>query len=192
MLNFKKPKFHKKKQKGMAVIEAIPVLFMLVMVFNFSLGFFGALHSGILNSIGAYNYTIETFRYKSNLMYFRPGYGTKNYKLAQNRVHGVLKDGSEQDANNPEEKGVWPATIRDINFNYVKGAAGRDLASEIGAESDRSYRGRTDRNNVWFANSNYTPDGNPIQTTRIWIKSIYGICINADCTVDGDKDRRGE
>ncbi len=192
MLKIKKINLHKKKQKGMAVIEAIPVLFMLVMVFNFSLGFFGALQSGILNQIGSYNYAIETFRYRSNLMYFRPGAKTKNYILSQSRIHGTIKDGSEQDANTPEDKGTWPATVRDITFNYVKGDTKRDVATAIGAQSERGYRDRGQSNNIWFANSTYTPDTTPIQTSRIWIKTVYGICINADCAGDGPNDRQGE
>ena len=197
MLRFKKISQRKKKQKGMAMIEAIPVLFMLVMVFNFSLGFFGAIQSGILNQIGSYNYAFETFRYRSNLMYFRPGYGTKNYFLSQSRVHGVITDGSEQDASAPEDKGRWPATIRDITFNYVKGNPDRDVAaSKIfeGGQSERGYGGRTQNNNIWHADSKYTPDTTPIQTTRIWIKTVYGICLNADCagSNDGANDRQGE
>jgi len=184
MLKKKLHSLKKKKQKGMAVIEAIPVLFMMVLVFNFSLGFFGAIHSGILNSIGAYNYTMETFRYRSNLMYFRPGADNKNYKKSMNRVHGVIKDGSEESPN--EAKGVWPATVRDITFNGVT----RSTASD---ESDRGYGGRTSNTNVWFANSTYVPStGSAIQSPRIWIKTVYGICINADCSTDGQTERQGE
>ena len=187
MLN--KKHANRKMQKGMAIIEAIPVLFMLVVVFNFSLGFFGAIHSGILNSIGSYNYAIETFRYRSNLMYFRPGVENTNYKLSANRIHGVTKDGSEQSA--AEEKGVWPVTVRDIAFNYKKDDASRNLANS--SESDRKYGSRTAADNIWFANSQYTPEnGNTIQTPRIWIKTVYGMCITADCCTDGSCNRSGE
>jgi hypothetical protein len=182
----------KKKQKGMAVIEAIPVLFMMVVVFNFSLGFFGAIHSGILNSIGAYNYTFEIFRYRSNLIYLRPG-GTpdQNYKAAMNRVHGVVKDGTEESPN--ESKGTWPATVREVTFNYLKGDANRSIAEAEGAEEERGYAGRTSNTNVWFANSTYVPStGSAIQSPRIWIKTVYGICINAECTTDGQTERTGE
>lgn len=178
MLKFRKCK---KSEEGMAVIEAIPVLFMMVLLFNFSLGFFGAIHSGILNSVGAYNYTMETFRFRSNLMYFRPGIEKANYKVSANRVHGVVKDGSEQAP--ADSKGVWPVTVRDITFN-------RTLAS---SESDRNYAGRTSETNIWFANSIFSPSSsNNIQTPKIWIKTVYGICITADCCTDGNCQRSGE
>jgi hypothetical protein len=182
----------RKKQKGMAVIEAIPVLFMLVMVFNFSLGFFGAIHSGILNSIGSYNYAFETFRYRSTLVYFRPGAGIdKNYKLAGNRVHGVIRDGSSEATS--EEKNVWPATLRGITFNYVKDDPKRNLAGS--EDSQRKYADRTSSTNIWFATSEYTPqESSSIQTPRIWLKTVYGMCINADCCSEANNNckRTGE
>lgn len=175
----------KDSEKGMAIIESIPVLFMLVLVFNFSLGFFGAIHSGILNSIGSYNYAIETFRFRSDLMYFRPG-STGHYKAASNRVHGTVKEGTE--ASTEEDKERWPASVRPITFNYATSSPERSLASAVataGPESQRNYGGRTTATNIWAANSEYTPEeGQSIQTPRIWIKTVYGICINADCGGD--------
>ncbi|MBC7466412.1 MAG: hypothetical protein H7256_10505, partial [Bdellovibrio sp.] len=85
-------KKYKESEKGMAIIESIPVLIMIVVVFNFSLGFFGSIHSGILNSIGSYNYSLETFRFRSNLTYFRPGSGVVHYANSKNRVHGTIQD----------------------------------------------------------------------------------------------------
>lgn len=192
MLKFKcQPKIKKRQfkesEKGMALIETIPVLFMLVLVFNFSLGFFGAIHSGILNSIGSYNYAIETFRFRSNLMYFRPGADTANYKLANNRVHGITKDGSDNDT--VEDKQRWPATVRAITFNFKKDDPTKGLvalsAGPDGVCDDGSCRNydKDASGNVWsIAQPDYVPEtGTTIQTPRIWIKTVYGICITADC-----------
>lgn len=185
MLKIQRQRKFKKSEKGMAIIETIPVLFLLVMVFNFSFGFFGAVHSGILNSIASYNYTIETFRFKSNLMYFRPGVPGTNYAKANNRVHGTVQEGSVAQANGKEEKGKWPATMRGITLNFAKGDARRGLANvntNQGAESARNYSGKDDSTNIWFADSKYMPvDGTSIQTPRIWIKTVYGICLTTDC-----------
>lgn len=183
MLVFKRKA--KNSEKGMAMVEAIPVLFMLVLVFNFSLGFFGAIHSGILNSIGSYNYTIETFRFRSNLMYFRPG-DLAHYKLSKNRVHGVTKDGSDHDT--VEDKQKWPATLRAITFNFVKDDPKRNLAVlKGGGETICDDNGcrtfdKSGTENIWNASSTSVPQtGSTIQTPRIWIKTVYGICISADC-----------
>lgn len=181
---------NKRSEKGMAVIESIPVLFMLALIFNFSLGFFGAVHSGILNSIASYNYSLETFRFKSNLVYFRPGGGTTNYVNSLSRVHGTIQDGSEDSGDNKADDGKWPATMRGITFNYKSGTPGRDLASIqdsqngkiAGTESARDYKKNPDSTNIWAAISTYKPStGDAIQTPRIWVKTVYGICLTADC-----------
>jgi hypothetical protein len=181
---------HKKSERGMAFLEAIPVLFMLALVFNFSMGFFGAVHSGILNSIASYNYTLETFRFKSNLVYFRPGGGTTNYSKAMNRVHGTTQDGSEAPTGK-EDKNKWPATQRGLTFNYDRSDNTRNLSSvQDGSNKtavndnvgDHEFISKNSSTSIWKVDSNYTPDSSDtIQTPRIWIKTVYGICLNADC-----------
>lgn len=179
------------KEQGMAVLETIPVLFMLALVFNFSLGFFGGVHSGILNSIASYNYAIETFRFKSNLMYFRPGGGKTHYAKSLNRVHGTTQDGSAAQSSGKEDKNKWPATQRGITFNYSRDNATRNLSSlQYGKQKqslsdnigDHEYAGRTNSTNIWKLTSQTDPqDGDTIQTPRIWIKTVYGMCLNSVC-----------
>ena len=183
----------KKSESGMAFVEAIPVLIMLMLIFNFSLGFFGGIHSGILNSIASYNYSLETFRFKSNLVYFRPGGGTTNYAKSSNRVHGTTQDGSEVQVGK-EDKNKWPATQRGITFNYKRDDPTRNLSSiqdgkmkvaGVDSVNDHEFIGAANPTNIWNADSKYVPkEGESIQTPRIWIKTVYGICLTADC---GDK-----
>lgn len=164
----------------MAFVEAIPVLFMLVILFNFSLGFFGALHSGILNSIASYNYTMETFRFRSNLIYFRPGGELSHYAAAMNRVHGVVADGTD---NSDLRKKDWPATVRAIAFVNTGDNKKLDLKPDEDSVS-RSFAGHAnDEKNVWSIKSDYSPDnvGEGAETPEIWIKTVYGICLNAEC-----------
>ena len=182
-------KKYKKSEKGMAIIESIPVLIMIVVVFNFSLGFFGSIHSGILNSIGSYNYSLETFRFRSNLTYFRPGSGVVHYANSKNRVHGTIQDGGEDDGDNTFNGKKWPVTIRGITFNYKQSDNKRNLSSiheekgfTTGSESDHSYSANPDNSKIWFMKSKTVPTaGDSVQTPRIWIKTVYGICLNADC-----------
>lgn len=160
----------KKTEKGMALVESIPVLFTIVILFNFSLGFFGAIHSGILNSIASYNYTLETFRFRSNLMYFRPGADFKvNYINSQNRVHGTIQDGNIPS----EQRDIWPATIRPVTFT-----ANINIAESSHKFADEKSDG------IWSASSESIPTSKdtPV-TSEIWVKTIYGICLNADCTI---------
>ena len=176
MLNIKRR--FKKTEKGMAFVESIPVLFMIVVIFNFSMGFFGAIHSGILNSIASYNYAMETYRFRSNLIYFRPGGGMTNYAKTMNRVHGVTTDGLENDDLN---KKFWPATVRSIAFNPATTTLG-DGDNSAGVHV-YSSSAPNNSSNVWGVKSDYRPDSNSTtaQTPEIWIKTVYGICLNADC-----------
>jgi len=177
MLKNKKLRQFKKTEKGMAFVEAIPVLFMVVIVFNFSLGFFGAIHSGILNSIASYNYTMETFRFRSNLMYFRPGGGIANYSKSMARVHGVTADGVKND---DSSKKTWPVTVRDIAFN--KAMTRVELMSGGADSVDHKYKRTPASKTVGYIDSKYLADGtNFTPSPEIWIKTVYGICLNADC-----------
>jgi hypothetical protein len=162
----------KKNNKGMALIEALPVLFMVILIFNFSLGFFGAIHSGILNSIGSYNYTMETFRFRSNLVYFRPGGGVANYAKSMNRVHGVTADGYKME---DSRKGKWPVTIRSVT---VSGNGKLQGSTEV---DNHSLANKS--TSVWRAISSYTANSedDAPKTPEIWIKTVYGICLNAEC-----------
>jgi len=161
-----KIKKFKSTEKGMALVESIPVLFTIVIVFNFSLGFFGSIHSGILNSIGAYNYSIETFRFRSNLMYFRPGApNTQHYLKTKNRVHGVIQDGNVT----LEQKGRWPVTVRKVAFSYP--AEDNDTGKHMFANANSG--------GIWSIIS--TKSRSDVDAPEIWVKTVYGICINAEC-----------
>jgi hypothetical protein len=164
-LNFRKKCEYKNTEKGMALVESIPVLFTIVIVFNFSLGFFGSIHSGILNSIGAYNYSLETFRFRSNLMYFRPGADSKQHYLkSKNRVHGVIQDGNVT----TESKGRWPVTVRKLAFN-----------AEVPVSQDPNHSWAAKASGIWSVDT--LKARSDVETPEIWIKTVYGICINAEC-----------
>src|SRR5580698_1982900 len=60
-----------RNQNGMAMIEAVPLIVIFVMLLSFSMGFFGVVHTAVLNSISARAYAFETFRDRTNLNYYR-------------------------------------------------------------------------------------------------------------------------
>ncbi len=181
MLKNKKIRQFKKTEKGMAFVESIPVLFMIVVVFNFSLGFFGAIHSGILNSIASYNYTMETFRFRSNLMYFRPGDNKMaHYMKSMNRVHGVTSDGVIQDDTGGVN--IWPATVRSIAFNNSVTKVETEPVGAAPNSVNHNYKRTPASGSTWFIDSKYEADGNNmVKSPEIWVKTVYGICLNAEC-----------
>ncbi len=147
-----------KNEKGMAVIEMIPMLLIIVLFFSFTLGFFGAIQSGILNSIGARNYTLDTFQNKSNLVYFRSDTETF-YQTIGARAHGVRSERKTGD--------LWHATDRAINPFETIGQI-EEQGSQIIHNQDvfRVQDG-----------VRYTDEG----VSHIWLKQIYGICLWSTC-----------
>lgn len=150
-------------EKGMAIFEMIPILVVIILFINFSLGFFGAIHTGILNSIAARNYAFETFRNRSGLLYFRYDSEVHYEKLGM-RVHGTL---SEKSANSSSDTPDWVASSRLIDFmSFEKRAA--DVVGNNKAQHGR-VRGIPDGRNQ------------SVGVNPIWIKTSYGICLSATC-----------
>ena len=170
MLNSKFSK-KRKNQKGMAIIEMIPILVVVLLLVNFSIGFFGVIHTGILNSIAARNYAFETFRHRSNLTYFATNNAdnaSRAYNIDLQRLHTTLSESSIGTGS----QGNTPATSRTIDFfNYQT-----RQADETGTSKDyHSNQVNTVQDQVKFDGDGVNP---------VWIKTAYGICINDKC---GDK-----
>jgi hypothetical protein len=158
-----------KNEKGMAIFELIPIIVVIVLFVNFSLGFFGAIHTGILNSIAARNYAFETFRNRSNLVYFRntsaAGGRQVHYADVQFRTHAIAsekKSGTDS----------WYATTRVIDFMSFQKRAADQVGTSAG-EHNKNVRDLKDSRNE-------TVGVNPI-----WLRSVYGMCLSALCTATG-------
>lgn len=152
-----------KNEKGMAVFEMIPIIIVVILMVNFSLGFFGAIHTGIINSIAARNYTFETFRNRANLNYFKntdPAAIDTHYLAKGMRLHGTTTEKSTQSKD-------WVATSRTIDFLDLE----RRAADITGADKTTHTKVRE------------VPEGRnaTVGVNPIWIKTAYGICITAAC-----------
>ena len=149
-----------KNKKGMATIEALPLLVIFMMLISYGIGMFGAIHTAILNSIGARTYAFETFRHRSNVIYFRNNVGFKDHKhflTRQSRTHGVT---SEKSRGASDE---LKATLRPIAFGQrIK-------------ETQNQYP--VHNNDVHdLSRINRKVGVNPI-----WIMVSYGICVHPTC-----------
>lgn len=157
-----------RNEKGSAVIEVIPIIIVIVLFFNFSIGFFGAIHSGILNSIGARNYAFETFRHRANLSYFRSDIDAPSVETRDNPSYtddNVRRHGIKSEYDNSL---LWVASARKIDiFDFPKRAA--DIS---GSQSEHNTQ-------VRGLNENERND--KVGVNPIWIKTQYGICLNAAC-----------
>ena len=161
-------------EKGMAVLELIPTLFIYMLLINFGLGFFGAIHSGILHSIASRNYAFETMRHRANLIYHRSYAPDNNFSTRGYRYGGIIYD----NASRGDEDFIAPA--RPIAF--TSGFGGNDANG-----TDLSIRGPANEPNAQTLHNatvkglNEATRNENISVSQIWIKSIYGICINAQC-----------
>jgi len=160
MLKMKKAKTLR-NEKGMAMIEAIPLLVIFVVLLSFSLGFFGVVHTAILNSISARAYAFETFRDRTNLNYFRedgsalgsvgPLYlGTKGF-----RFHAI----NHENDNRP----LFIATTRTI---------------AMGQEEPEQQTGKDTHNSQVYS---ITQRNEKVNVNPVWIMVGYGICLNSGC-----------
>jgi hypothetical protein len=160
-------------QKGMASIEMIPVLFLFVLLINFSLGFFGIIHSGILNSIGARNYAFETFRNRTNLNYLRDeeGGAVTFYSQAKLRFHSIISESGDSGSTDK-----WVAAKRHINFTQE---------SEVNAnvndhnEIVRQMASEGKKTSEYFTGQNATDGTSGV--APVWIMTSYGICLSSKC-----------
>ncbi|HEY8270165.1 MAG TPA: hypothetical protein VIG33_04705 [Pseudobdellovibrionaceae bacterium] len=152
-----------RNNQGMAVMEIIPIMIIIVILFNFSLGFFGAIHTGILNSMAARNYAFETFRHRSNLVYLRDGVSAEDnvsFGSQNMRIHATVS------SNNKGDKTHFIATGRPIDF-----LAQLDTAGSKDLHNKQLY---TIVDGVRFT-------GNNGGVTPIWVRPQYGICLNSKC-----------
>jgi hypothetical protein len=159
-------------QHGISTVELIPVLLVFVILFNFSLGFFGVIHSGILNSIAARNYAFETFRNRSNLNRLRDDTQGVFTEIAYNkdgfRYHSILVEGAPvPSSGNPE----WYVTTRPIKFtDQNQGVADDTEVQDHSRVQEITDPGKA--KDVYY-------DGKGIGS--VWIKTAYGICLNRRC-----------
>ncbi len=163
-----------KNQKGMSSIEIIPVLAIFILLVNFSIGFFGVIHSGILNSIAARNYAFETFRNRANLNYLRdcledplagqcdPPSNPTEYSSVGFRFHSIVDEKTTTRTFIP--------TVRAIKFTDrglamdPKGVAEHNQKVKLITEGKRA-----------------SEVGIEEGTDPVWIKITYGICLNSNC-----------
>ncbi len=157
-----------KNEKGMAVIETLPLLIVFLVLITYGLGMWGAVHRGILSSISARNYAYDTFRNRNNLYYHRDASFNNNTNFLKQyfnigyRFHGIQSpranssnitatsipiafgQGDEEDSIRPDR---LPATAEQHN-NGIHDLTGRNRSISV----------------------------NPI-----WIMVGYGMCVNATC-----------
>lgn len=149
----------KHSQKGMATLESLPLLVIFIVLANYSLGFFGVVHTAILHSIAARTYAFETFRNRDNVMYFRhdkAAEAKEHYNNIGFRIHGIAEPSSDANAR-------FVASKRHIDFTKTLQLHGNDANSHNKKVHELEKRNRK------------------VSVNPVWMMISYGICINASC-----------
>lgn len=178
MLKTVKPQL-RRKESGMASVEIVPIILLFAMLFNFTLGFFGIIHSGILSSIASRNYAFETFRNRANLVYLRdddmkPAKNEEEARYTKTgfRFHGVISE-----SNNGVQ--TWIATKRPIRFTDAGG-----LDEALGDKGDHTTLVRTVQSvgKVSDTFTGKTAEEGKSGVNPVWLQTLYGICLNSTCS----------
>jgi hypothetical protein len=150
-----------RNENGMAMIEAVPLLVMFVVLLSFSLGFFGVVHTAVLNSISARAYAYETFRDRTNLNYFREdgsavkGLGPLWLGAKGFRYHAIQ--------NENDHRSLFLPTLRTI---------------AIGKEEPQQQTSKDIHNSQIYG---ILPRNERVNVNPVWVMVGYGICLNAAC-----------
>lgn len=146
-----------KDKRGIASIEAVAMMVVFVTLMAYGLGMFGVIHTGILNSIAARTYAWETFNHRTNVNTFRdrPSSASASHYFDYGfRVHSIASERSVDDQ--------WRPTERVIA-----------MGQETETQSTRNTASHRRLNNLVKRERTGV---NPV-----WIKTLYGICINSAC-----------
>jgi hypothetical protein len=160
-----------KDNRGMAVIEMIPIMILIVLLLNFSIGFFGIVHTANLNGISARNYMFETIRHRSNVDYHRSP--AINYNEVGSRYGGTISE-------LVGDKDRWGATSRRLSWISLFG--GRN--SRSGVELNREPAGdgqQSVHNNSITGLAEAGTRNERVEVYNVWIRSLYGLCHTSKC-----------
>lgn len=149
-----------RNKKAYASIETVAFLFIITALTGYMFGMFGAIHSGILGSIAARSYAFETFEHRMDLTYLRGSKSAEktDYSKLEYRVHGVGDAKLKDLGGSP----LWWATERKITVGDALDGPNRNSAAHIKLQT-----GEKDREDI--------------KVEYIWVKTLYGICLNASC-----------
>lgn len=165
----KNPVRHLKNRKGLATLEIIPVMIVIALLINYSLGFFGIIHTGILNSIASRNYAFETFRNRTNILYFHDSptrASGSQYSKFNTRMHGIASETRASTTGSADAI----VTVRPIGFGQSPTVTASD--------QDHNPSGGDERGIFAIREKVRNQD---VDSAPVWVRPVYGICLNAKC-----------
>ncbi|MYE07281.1 MAG: hypothetical protein F4X95_00780 [Oligoflexia bacterium] len=169
-------------KRGMAMIEVLPLIWVMFVLMGATLGSWGIVHTAVLNSIAARNYTFFSFNHRSDLSYLRD-FGQADYPGVSNATSAVFfrRDNSGGSVtgtgrrfsfigseDHPSGADKTTATLRRVDFRKGQYTSG-----------DRSH---------FLADPEHTnivgliePKNENKKVGPAWVMVGYGICLDEKC-----------
>ena len=164
-------------QKGLALLEVVPIMFIMFLLLGVTLGSWGVVHTAITYSISARHYNFYIFNNRSDLSYLRDcctedwGSDPNKHFLLKARDRNWSPSGARFSMINsvvPPDPNQQYSAVRFANFN--------NRTSDYSSR-DKFIDGRGHREIY-----NLPGDRNrELKADPVWIMVGYGICFDAAC-----------
>lgn len=167
-----------KNQKGMAMLEALPIIWVMFVLMGATLGSWGLAHTAVLNSIAARNYIFFLFNNRSDLSYLRD-FGSD--------YSSVSDDVGDRYYREDYDGGTWVG--HGVRFSYVGSENSRSDLEAKATLRRVDFRNFTyDDRSEFLREPEHTGIRNKIPSRNVnqkvgpaWIMVGYGICLSAKC-----------
>lgn len=149
----------------MATLETLPLIFVFLYLFAYTLGAFGTIHTAIKYTIAARTYAFETFRNRTNLTYFRDraGAGKHHFRENGNRFHTIMAVGTRT---GDEFRATQRPIRMGIPIEPGPSENNPDIHNRDVHQAEELLQGRRNRQ---------------VEVSPAWIMVTYGICLNNKC-----------
>ncbi len=160
-------------QKGLVMLESLPIILVMFVLMGATLGSWGVVHTAILHSIAARNYIFFNFNNRFDLSYLRDfgrGYGLPDIVRRNGYYPRLGIRFSYIDSEKPKVGFDVRATLRFIDF--------KNPNNEFPNRTD--FLSDSDHNRI---HSLVPPLGrkNQKKVGPAWIMVGYGICLSTSC-----------
>lgn len=155
----------RKGQRGMAIVETVPLILIFITLTGFTLGFYGVTQRMILSSIAARAYGHELIRNRTNINYLRDVGSTGS-------IHSYHRTKSRLFAARSSSGGANDFIAEKMPIQFPPrgpSGLGSEDAHNTSAYEDLSRGALQNRRNTRHL------------FDQVWIKNSYGICIDAGC-----------
>ena len=174
-----------KNKKGLAVLEVLVLTWVMFILLGATLGSWGLVHTGILNSIAARNYSFFSFNNRADLAYLRDFVIRENdyvlpfyYEPFGSRFAVIV---SEKLDPTPSRQKIT-ATLRKVDF-----MKGRSLTRDDDDDSGKILEASGHKQiSKWARGDGNFFNGEGGKATKkaapvAWIMVGYGICLTEKC-----------